>query len=366
MMSVRFPFRNLEPYFLSGLFDDPLLLLKIRPTGANLLFDCGQLHHLAKRTLTHIEAVFISHCHMDHLMGIDLLIRHLHAAGKTIDLYGPPGLSEKIIHHLAGYDWNLAEDYWSRFRVHDIHPDKVISVELSGPEQFRCKPLGTKFRDTRTIFHNRHLSIEAELCDHRVPSLIFRINEQPAFLIDSEQLKAQKLVPGPWIRELKRRYFQGTLNESPLTVLRQGEQGAKEAVIDDVASFCQRIGRKQQPASLGYISDVGFTVQNQETIKQLLQGLELLICEATFLAADQEKARTSFHLCTADINQLLRQLHPNWFLPMHLSKTYSRRSQQLYSELQPPKGTRLLQIPCHTTLCPRLLTEFEWTSWIGK
>jgi len=357
MMAVSFPFRNLEPYFLSGLLDDPLLLIKIRPTGSHLLFDCGQLHHLAKRVMTRIETVFVSHCHMDHLLGIDLLIRHLHAAGKQVELFGPPGFTDKLIHHFSGYDWNLAEDYWSSFRVHEVHPERIESGLLSGPEQFRYRALGVRNRDDLTIFSNRFLRVDALLCDHRVPSLVFRIDEQLAFLIDSNKLAQAGFAPGPWIRELKRRFFAGQLASAPLAVLLED---GKEKQVTNVAELCQQIGRHQEPATIGYISDIGFTEHNRQQLAPLFANLELLICETTFLAADEIKARNSFHLCTSDINQLLGQLKPRWFMPMHLSKTYSRRCDELYRELQPPPGTSILQLPKHTTPPPRLLQDFSW------
>ena len=63
-MGIQLPFRYLEPTFFAGLLDDPVLLVRVRPLGSNLLFDCGEIHHLAKRVLTAIEAIFISHTHM--------------------------------------------------------------------------------------------------------------------------------------------------------------------------------------------------------------------------------------------------------------------------------------------------------------
>jgi ribonuclease Z len=216
-------------------------------------------------------------------------------------------------------------------------------------------------RDDLTIFSNRFLQVEALLCDHRVPSLAFRINEQPAFLIDSNKLAQAGFTPGPWISELKRRFFTGQLAEGPLAVLL--EDGSEKQVAN-VAELCQRIGQHQQPAAIGYISDIGFTEHNRQQLAQLFSNVELLICETTFLAADEVKARNSFHLCTSDINQLLTQLRPRWFMPMHLSKTYSRRCAEIYRELQPPPGTTLLQLPKHTTPAPRLLHDFSWQSHI--
>ena len=74
----RFPFRYLLPTFFSGLLDDPVLYLQFRPTGKALLLDCGQVQHLAKRVLRSVTALFISHAHMDHFMGLDTFIRNNH------------------------------------------------------------------------------------------------------------------------------------------------------------------------------------------------------------------------------------------------------------------------------------------------
>ncbi len=344
-MAIRFPFRNLEPTFYAGLLDDPVLLIHIRPTGSNLLFDCGQIHQLAKRVLTGIDTIFISQAHMDHWLGLDSFTRHLHASSKTVDLFGPPGIGDKLEHRLRAYDWNLAEDFWGSYRVHDVHPDRIVSSLLAGPQQFARETLGEHPREGQIIFENQQLQVESLTCDHRVPSLIFRITEKPAFLIDEEKLAVQKLVPGPWIRELKKRFFHQTQKQEPLLALRLGPSGPEEYLIENVAKLCSDIGKPQQSTAIGYISDVGFTTSNRRKICKLLQGVELLYCEATFLSEAKQRARDSFHLCTDDVNQLLAELRPNFFQPMHLSKSFSRRYEELYKELQPPQGTQILQIP---------------------
>jgi ribonuclease Z len=366
-MSIHFPFRYLEPTFFAGLLDDPVLLVRVRPLGSNLLFDCGQIHHLAKRVLTAIDALFISHAHMDHWMGIDTVTRHLHASSKTIDLYGPPGIAEKLGHRLAGYDWNLAENYWGSYRVHDVHPRHIESFLLSGPEGFLKRPLGSRPRDDRIIYRNRLVQVASETCDHRVDSLIFRISERPLLRIDKQQLERLGLQPGPWLKELKHRHAHPDSGRTPLLALRRTATGGSEEVaVEDVDQLCRRIALPQTEAAIGYISDVGFSAANRRRISGLLKGVQLLICENTFLREAKARARASRHLCSDDVNQLLDELRPDWFLPMHLSKSFNRRWRELYRELQPPAGTGLLELPVHVTPAPLRAEALVWRQYQGE
>jgi ribonuclease Z len=356
-MTQRLPFRYLEPTFFAGQLDDPVLLVRVRPRGKNLLVDCGQIHHLAKRVLKGVEAIFISHAHMDHFMGIDTFIRHNHVSPRTFDLYGPPGLAGRLAHKLAGYDWNLTEDYWCTFRVHEIHPGRTESWELAGPDGFPCRFAGTAARLERTIYQGDFLRVEAELCDHKIPALAFRLTEREAFAVDAEKLRRQGLVPGPWLRELKRRFCRGELGGGPLAVLRSDNETVREEAVADPAALFSAIRSPAEPASIGYLTDVGFTPENRQKVRALLQGVTLLVCECSYLAAERDKARVSYHLCSSDVNELVRELAPAFLLPMHLSKSYVGRGEQLYRELDLPPGVTLLRLPEHLTPRPLLPAE---------
>ncbi len=186
---------------------------------------------------------------------------------------------------------------------------------------------------------------------------MFRINERPAFLLDKEKIEGAGLVRGPWIKELKKLFIAGQLRHSPLEILRAKSESIEPDRVEDAETLYLGIRRQQAPASIGYLTDVGFTPENRQRIKEFLQGVDWLICECTFLRDDLAKARRSYHLCTTDLNQLLEELRPRYVLPMHLSKTYLGRSEQLYQELQPPAGTTLLKLPEHLTPRPLLPEE---------
>ena len=356
-MRPRLPFRCVEPTFFSGLLDDPVLYLFIRPLGKGFLFDCGQIHHLAKRVLKSVDALFISHAHMDHFMGIDTFIRNNHVSPRTIDIFGPPGIAGKTAFKLAGYDWNLSEPYWCSLRVHEVCPDRTATYFLPGAEGFPCRLTGEEPRPDRIIYGNDFVKVEAELCEHKIPSLIFRITERPSFGVDETKLQQAGLVRGNWLRSLKKRFYGGMPDREPLTVLRRRDEKIGEEVVGDARVLYENIRREEAPAGIGYLTDIGFNDENLAKVLPLMQGVALLVSECSFLAQDREKARVSRHLCTTDLNYIMDKLRPPFVLPMHLSKSYSDRSRLVYEELEPPPGVTLLRLPDHVAPRPLLAAE---------
>ena len=349
-------FHSIEPFFCAGLLDDPLLLVRVRQAGRDLLFDCGQLHHLAKRTLRAIDAVFVSHAHMDHLMGFDHLVRHTHVSPRPLDLFGPPGMAARVGHKLAGYDWNLAEEWWRTIFVHEVHADRVERYGFAGARGFAGERLGSEPRETQVIYATPLVTVAAALVDHGLPVLAFRLTEAEVFSIDPVRLAAAGLLPGPWLRELKACWQTGTLDARPIEALCVTATGPQSLPYPDAAALYAQIRADRAAASLGYVTDVGFSPANRAAL-QLLAGVSLLCCECTFLAADVAKARASHHLCTTDVNQLSAALRPHALLAMHLSKAYVHDPYALYRELAPPDDTRLLRLPAYLTPRPRLLSE---------
>ncbi len=355
-MSPRLLFRHIEPVFCAGLLDDPLLLLHVKPLGRCCLFDCGQLHHLAKRVLKRVDALFITHAHMDHFMGIDTFIRHNHVSPRTAEIFGPPGIIRKMAGKFAGYDWNLTEPSWCTFRVHEVADDRITTARFSGPAGFPCRPEGEHHRADRVIYRNDCLQVEAELCDHRIPALIFRITERATFLVDEEKIARAGLVPGEWLRELQKR-LHGRGNDGPLLVLCRRGEDVVAIPATDITALYESIRRDAPPASIGYIGDIGFTAENQLKVTTLLEGVTLLVSECSFLAWELEKARVSHHLATPDLSALAAKLRPRFVLPTHLSRTYRGRSNLLYGELAMPPGVSLLRLPEHLTPRPLLAGE---------
>src|SRR3954471_20251812 len=77
----------------------PALLL--RAGGDRLLFDCGegtQQQLLRSVGLPELDAVFLTHLHLDHWLGLLGMLKtfDLRARERDLTLYGPPGLQALI------------------------------------------------------------------------------------------------------------------------------------------------------------------------------------------------------------------------------------------------------------------------------
>lgn len=344
-------FRYLEPTFFSGLIDDPCLVVRDRPIHRSIMIDCGALSHIAKREMKPVRAIFVSHAHMDHFMGFDHFLRQVHASPRTIEMFGPAGFADRVEARLNGYDWNLAEPYWCTFLVHEVHRERVLTFRFPGPERF-SRTSEVESRRDEVIYRLNHMEVAAELLDHGIPVLAFRVRERKIFGVDAQKMAGLGLVPGGWMCDLKRRFFTDWQDATPFQVDRVRADGGIECTLEDAATLYRSIADEVASASIGYLTDIGFTAENRSQAERFLDGVDLLVAECTFLRNDREKARSSNHLCTDDLNDLLDRIRPRLFLPIHLSKTYLGRSSELFPELSPPAGTTVLRLPEHLTPQP--------------
>ena len=350
--------RYLEPSFFAGLIDDPCLVIRDRPIHRSIMIDCGSLHHLAKRELKPVCAIFVSHAHMDHFMGFDVFVRQIHASPRQVELFGPPGFAARVASRLGGYDWNLAEPFWCTFLVHEVHPARIVSFEFPGPEKFPCRPQGEQPREGEVIYRHNHLEVAAALLLHGdLPVLAFRVNETRQFTVDAGKMAGLGLVPGEWLRELQRRFHREWATDGPLPVTRRCGDLVKEEPAVSGHSLYLEIRQELRPGSIGYLTDIGFTPGNREKAVRFLRGVSFLVGECAFLTEDRHKARNSHHLCSADVNELLHRLRPRLFLPVHLSKSYLGQCDRLYAALEPPSETTILRLPEH--IVPRPLFACE-------
>ncbi|MDH5561405.1 MAG: MBL fold metallo-hydrolase [Deltaproteobacteria bacterium] len=353
-MQPSFPFHFIMPIFYGGLLDDPAFFLQIRPTGKSLLFDLGQAQHIAKRVLKSVEALFITHAHMDHFMGVDKFIRSVLVSPKTIQLFGPPGITDKFNNKLNSYDWNLTEKHYCHFIVSEIYDGHLKRFHFSGPEGFKMSYLNEKSLSHKLIYENKFACVSAVLCDHKIPVAVYHIEEKLPFRLSDEKLSRSGYKKGFWINDLKIQFIENKLGEKPLWLDRNSEGATFRVKITDTNELYQQLKANRPKLSVGYISDVAFNNDNRHKINLLMKNITFLISECTYLNENHSRALSTCHLSVRDVNELLKELKPSFFLPIHLSKTYTNKAFQLYEQLEMPMGCRLLYLPERRTPEPLL------------
>src|SRR5512132_2971177 len=151
---------SLRTRLLNGQTGDPALLVQLRWQGRAVLIDLGRIDRTPAGVLLPIEAVFVSHAHMDHFMGFDQLLRLFLARDTTLRLFGPAGIADCVQGKLAGYTWNLTDEYAFTLEVTEIDATEMRSWRFAAAQRFAREPLGTQ-PFTGVCFRDGILTVEA-------------------------------------------------------------------------------------------------------------------------------------------------------------------------------------------------------------
>ena len=100
-----------QPFLVNDSFHDPCLYINFIFDNRAFIFDLGDIHALSPKEILKISHGFITHTHMDHFAGFDRLLRLTLGRAKNIHLFGPENFLDNIEGKLAGYTWNLTQNY---------------------------------------------------------------------------------------------------------------------------------------------------------------------------------------------------------------------------------------------------------------
>lgn len=263
---------------LSGLF--------LKREGQGFLFDCGegtQRQMIRYGTGFSLDAVFFTHFHADHYLGIIGFVRTLSMLGRTTPLvmYGPKPAATflpKVI--------NLGVDEVAL-------PIEIVEVD-PGQE----------------ILRRDGYRIEAFATDHRIPSIGYALVEdvRPG-RFDLAKARALGIPEGPLF---------GKLQRGQDIVLPDGRVIASSAVVD-----VPRPGRR--------IVISGDTRPCDGTIAAAADA-DVLIHEATFGDLEQARARETRHSTAREAAIVARDAGVRQLVLTHLSTRYDREPHTLLQQ----------------------------------
>jgi len=323
---------NFHPRLVNGPFDDPGLYIPFLFEKRAILFDAGDLGRLTAKEILKISHVFVSHAHMDHFVGFDRLLRLFLGRTKTLYLYGPRGFLRHVEGHLAGYTWNLVENYDAPL----ILAASEIDEKGVRTRRYRCRQ---RFQDSGevvtqatdgVILAEPTLSVSAAILDHGIPCLGFTIAERFHVNIQKKRVTELGLDIGPWLAAFKEALYQGCDPHSIFEIAGPGAaDGPRRFALGELSG---RIALITPGQKVTYIADAAYHPENAAKMVALALGADHLFIEAAFLDKDRHIAARKFHLTARQAGIIAGRAGVKRLTIFHFSPRYSAMAAELYRE----------------------------------
>jgi ribonuclease Z len=244
----------------------------------HFLIDCAEGTQLQLRKfeapLQRLHAIFISHLHGDHYLGLMGLLSTMHLLGrkKSLILCGPPELKEIIDFQMHVGKTTLAFE--------------LIFVPLLSNE-------------LTLLYEDNLLEVFSFPLKHRIACWGFRINEKPVRKKLNKQIIAQYKIPVAWIKRII-----------------EGQDFVDEQGV--VIPNSQITLDSKAPRSYAYCSDTAY----DERIVEFIAGADLLYHEATFAEAHAKRAKETFHSTGKEAAEIARMAKVGRLIVGHYSARY--------------------------------------------
>jgi ribonuclease Z len=313
--------RSFEARLVNGGFGDPALYLGFLHERRALLFDLGEIGALRPREILAVSDVFVTHTHIDHFVGFDRLLRIMLNRDKTVRLYGPLGLIANVAGKLAGYTWNLVEDYRLKLEVHEVGPRRIRRVTFSCRNRFRSRTRPHTRGFDGVVLDEEGFTVEARHLDHAVPCLGFALQEKVHLNVNGDRLRKLCWEVGPWLSRVKAAIRSEKPGATPVRVpVRTGDRVSLRTL--PLSKIAAAAVMETPGERLAYVTDIRRTPGNERRVLELARGADHLFCEAAFLERDADHAERKHHLTARQAGELARLAGARQLTIFHFSPKY--------------------------------------------
>ncbi|MGC2062117.1 MAG: hypothetical protein WA610_04005 [Thermodesulfovibrionales bacterium] len=296
---------------LNDPFGDPCVFARMFHEQRAFLFDAGDISRLDPGDLHKITDVFITHTHIDHFIGFDILLRTLLRRAVPLRVYGPENIISCVEGKLGGYTWNVIEQYPLIIEVFAVGGTEVRRAAFSAENRFRRIDLESRTFDG-AVLNDPPYTVKAALLTHGTPCLGFALEEDFHINIDKAALNSLGLPVGSWLGDLKKMVRQKADPDTPLTV------SGREFRLSDLMHIAE-ITKGQK---VSYVTDISPEGNNTGKIIELVRDSDTFYCEAYFLDRDRERAAERHHLTAKMAGSIARRAEVRNLVVIHCSQKY--------------------------------------------
>ncbi|UCF93160.1 MAG: ribonuclease Z [Desulfobacterales bacterium] len=323
---------SFHPRLINGAFGDPGLFIPFLFQKRAILFDLGDIHALAAKDILKISHVFVSHTHMDHFIGFDRLLRLFLGREKSLYLYGPAGISHNVEGKLAGYAWNLVENFSYRLSLNltEVHPKYTRTSVYHCQDRFRPNSETVQRPFNEVLYEEPSLAVSTVILDHGISCLGFAIEERFHVNINKDAVLALGLETGPWLQEFKQALYHRRPPDSEFEV--KPDKHHPDPRRFSLGELAERIARIAPGQKITYITDMAYNPSNVKRMVPLVQDSDHLFIEAAFLEKDRAIAAAKKHLTAWQAGRLAALARAKQFTLFHFSPRYLGQAHLLQEE----------------------------------
>lgn len=286
--------------------EDISILVQLDNHSWNYLCECGDASNWTVKEVQNINAVFISHTHIDHFVNFDMVIRHQIGIQRKVVICGPKDIAQQVQAKLKSYTWNLIESGAVVYEIRELISENEIKVfELEPPvwELVEKNPLYSNI-----IFQEKNFTVTGILLDHKIPTLAYLFKEIDTVKID---IQASGFRGGKWVRELKEAFEQ--------------KQAERIIIIEDHQYQTKdlfHLLHLQKGDSLGIIMDHAAHAENHRKITSHFSDCRQVFIECFYKNEDKAFAETNYHSYAAMSGKVMREANVLQPVPVHFSRKY--------------------------------------------
>jgi ribonuclease Z len=312
-----------EIRLVNGSAGDPVLFVDYPGRDDALLFDAGDNAPLDAGRLGDLGAVFVTHHHVDHFIGLDRIVRANLDRDKTLRLYGPDGTIRRVYDRIKSYEYPFFPFQKLVLEVREVLDGRLRSARLECARRFPEPEVTEADWIGPVVYEDPDLVIEAALVDHTVPCLAFAMVERPGIHPDPEKLAVGPLRPGPWVARALALLRASAPAETPVPI----EGGSFPLGVLGERYFVARPGTR-----LAYVTDTAWSEASRPALLRLAHRARRLYCDSFYAQGEAGQARKYRHMTATQAAEFARAAEVEELVLIHFASRYAGRYGDLVDE----------------------------------